>query len=144
MTKLNIILFFLTLLFGALIAGALGQTVMRNRELEALRTEISNAIKDTPGMDNAVAVIQSYEEEIKYAYEHKPLLNLDIGLSESFAAKKSELCPDIYTVMTNNLVIMHFLDNTNLQIEDKANAKEQINEIQQAAKSLFFISGCLP
>ena len=90
-----------------------------------------------------IAAIQSYEERIAYIYEHKPLMNLNIGLTSSFAEQRPELCQSIYKVMTNNTVVLDFLDNTNLSVGNKGREKEQLQEIQQAAKGLYLVSGCL-
>ena len=142
MYNTNKILLLCTVILAAIIITVLAQTIYRNRQVEALRVEIREAIK-TADPNTAVAVIQEYEERIQFAFEHKPLLNVGIGLSSSFA-QQPELCGNIYRVMTNNTVVLDFLDNTNLSVEEKSRASEQVREIQQAARSLYLVSGCLP
>ncbi|MEK7506787.1 MAG: hypothetical protein AAB585_00350 [Patescibacteria group bacterium] len=144
MLKVNKTLLLITAGLGILVVSVLTQTIYRNRQVEALRTEIREAIKKSTGPDAAVAATQVYEDRIKFAFEHKPLLNLGIGLSSSFAQQKSELCPKLYTVMTSNTVVLDFLENTNLSVEERTRTTEQVQEIQQAARSLYLISGCLP
>lgn len=143
MAHINKTLLFLTIISVALIVGVLAQTIYRNRQVEQLRIEIREAIKNSTDPDAAVAVVQVYEDRILFAFEHKPLLNIGIGLSSSFA-QQPELCGNIYTVMTSNTVVLDFLENTNLSVEEKSRSREQVQEIQQAARSLYLISGCLP
>ena len=143
MYNTNKILLGCTVILAAVIIAALGQTIYRNRQVEQLRTEIRQAIEDSTSSAAAVAVIQEFEERIKFAFEHKPLLNIGIGLSSSFA-QQPELCGNIYKVMTSNTVILDFLENTNLTVEEKTRSREQVQEIQQAARSLYLVSGCLP
>ena len=143
MYKINQILLLSTIGLAAVIGGVLTQTIYRNLQVEALRTEIRTAIQESSSPAAAVAVIQEYEERIDFAFAHKPLLNLGIGLSSSFA-QQPDLCGSVYRVMTNNTVILDFLDNTNLSVEAKTRSREQVQEIQQAARSLYLVSGCLP
>ena len=144
MQNTNKALMLSTLILAAIVVGVLAQTIYRNRQVEALRVEIKDAVKNANDPNEAVSVIQSYEEQIKYAYDHKPLLNLDIGLTNSFAGQSPALCQNIYKVMTSNTVVKDFLDNTNLAVADKPQTLQQIQEIQQGARGLYLISGCLP
>src|SRR3989344_5671778 len=138
MGKINWLLLGSTLVFAGLVGGVLGQTIYRNRQVEALRIEIREAIENSVDPNAAVAIIQEFEERIEYAFAHKPLLNLDIGLSSSFAQQPA-LCASIYKVMTNNTAILSFLENTNLTVEEKSRSREQVQEIQQAARSLYLV-----
>ena len=143
MYKINKVLLVATVALAGVIGSVLGQTIYRNRQVETLRTEIRTAIQESGSPDAAVAVIQEYEERIDFAFAHKPLLNLGIGLSSSFA-RQPDLCASVYRIMTNNTVILDFLENTNLTVEQKTRSREQVQEIQQAARSLYLVSGCLP